>query len=467
MVTVALVGTMIGQVVFGYLGDRVGRRRVYGLSLTLMVLSSFGCGFSICTSQSCVLGSLGFFRFLLGLGIGGDYPLSATIMSEFANKTTSGAFIAVVFSMQGFGILASSLVTMVVCSAFYGSYGQNPGDPTPGRHRMESHTDAGGGSGDLHVLLAHENSGNSKVYSSGGAQCAPSSQGHGEGVRYVPDPDTRGSTLTIHRPHPIIPPAFEAVLLPPWPEPAVLRHRLIYHRFIPDKSSVNAFEAAFEVAKLQAIVAACSTIPGYWATVYFIERVGRVKIQMLGFLFMAAVYMALGIPYYTHWNSHTDRGFMFLYGLTLFFANFGPNTTTFIVPAEIFHARFRSTCHGLSGAAGKLGAIIGSVGFVWTSHSREENGYPKATGMTTSLAILGGVCIVGAVITYLFTPETRGRSLEENEKDDVEATETMNVLRCIRSSNSSIQSDSSYGGGVEPRSACWKIQNIHQHLRIP
>lgn len=36
----------------------------------------------------------------------------------------------------------------------------------------------------------------------------------------------------------------------------------IYHRFIPEKSRVNAFEAAFEVAKLQAIVAACSTIPG-------------------------------------------------------------------------------------------------------------------------------------------------------------------------------------------------------------
>jgi hypothetical protein len=41
--------------------------------------------------------------------------LSATIMSEFANKKTRGAFIAAVFSMQGFGILAASAVTMVVC----------------------------------------------------------------------------------------------------------------------------------------------------------------------------------------------------------------------------------------------------------------------------------------------------------------------------------------------------------------
>jgi PHS family inorganic phosphate transporter-like MFS transporter len=49
---------------------------------------------------------------------GGDYPLSATIISEFANKKTRGAFIAAVFSTQGFGILASSTVTMVVCAIF-------------------------------------------------------------------------------------------------------------------------------------------------------------------------------------------------------------------------------------------------------------------------------------------------------------------------------------------------------------
>ncbi|GKV33386.1 hypothetical protein SLEP1_g41903 [Rubroshorea leprosula] len=118
LVVVALVGTVIGQLVFGILGDYKGRRRVYGLSLMIMVLSSLACGFSICRTRLCVLLSLGFFRFLLGLGIGGDYPPSATIMSEFANKRTRGAFIAAVFSMQGFGILASSAMTMVICSIF-------------------------------------------------------------------------------------------------------------------------------------------------------------------------------------------------------------------------------------------------------------------------------------------------------------------------------------------------------------
>jgi PHS family inorganic phosphate transporter-like MFS transporter len=132
MLAITLLGTAIGQLVFGWLGDRVGRRRMYGIALMIMVLSSIGSGFSICTTRkNCVLVSLGLFRFLLGLGIGGDYPLSATIMSEFANKTKRGSLLAAVFSLQGFGILAASSVTMVVCKIFDATSNVSKSDPTP------------------------------------------------------------------------------------------------------------------------------------------------------------------------------------------------------------------------------------------------------------------------------------------------------------------------------------------------
>jgi PHS family inorganic phosphate transporter-like MFS transporter len=54
---------------------------------------------------------------------------------------------------------------------------------------------------------------------------------------------------------------------------------------------------------------------------------------------------------------------VFLYCLTNFFQNFGPNTTTFIIPGGIFPTRYRSTAHGISAASGKLGAIIAQVAF--------------------------------------------------------------------------------------------------------
>nr|GMD70015.1 inorganic phosphate transporter 1-4-like [Ipomoea batatas] len=55
-------------------------------------------------------------------GIGGDYPLSATIMSEYANKKTRGAFIAAVFAMQGFGILAGGMVAIIVSASFKSAF---------------------------------------------------------------------------------------------------------------------------------------------------------------------------------------------------------------------------------------------------------------------------------------------------------------------------------------------------------
>lgn len=57
--------------------------------------------------------------------------------------------------------------------------------------------------------------------------------------------------------------------------------------------------------------------------------------------------------------------------LPSFFANFGPNATTFVVPAEIFQARMRSTCHGISAAAGRAGGIVGVFGFFYISQEKD------------------------------------------------------------------------------------------------
>src|SRR5207244_2398215 len=54
------------------------------------------------------------FRFILGLGIGGDYPLSATLMSEYANRRDRGKLITMVFSMQGLGLILGPLVAIVL-----------------------------------------------------------------------------------------------------------------------------------------------------------------------------------------------------------------------------------------------------------------------------------------------------------------------------------------------------------------
>ncbi|CAL9748084.1 unnamed protein product [Musa acuminata subsp. burmannicoides] len=441
VVAIALVGTVIGQLIFGMLGDRVGRRRVYGFSLLLMIASSFGCGFSICRTRNCVLTSLCFFRFMLGIGIGGDYPLSATIMSEFANKRTRGSFIAAVFSMQGFGILASSGVTMAIAAAFKRAtkassigplhtpeaadlawriilmIGAIPAAltfywritmPETARYTALVEQDVIKATNDMGKVLVDFDMETSEV--SGGPRRPAPTYGlfskqfmgrHGRNLFacamawFLVDIPYYSSTL------------FQSQIYQPW---------------FPPSEHVNAYEEVYNVAKFQAIIAVASTIPGYFATVYFIERTGRRKIQMMGFFFMAIFLFALAGPYDKYWHDHTKGWFIVLYGLTFFFSNFGPNTTTFIVPAELFPARFRSTCHGISGASGKVGAIIGAVGFLWASQQRNKEqlnrGWKPGIGMTYALTILGGVCLIGMLHTYLFTPETKMRSLEENESGE-------------------------------------------------
>ncbi|CAH8389975.1 unnamed protein product [Eruca vesicaria subsp. sativa] len=441
---IALLGTATGQLVFGYLGDRVGRRRVYGFCLIIMILSSFGCGFSVCTTRrSCVLVSLGFFRFILGLGIGSDYPLSATIMSEFANKRTRGSFIAAVFSMQGLGILVSSAVTMVVCVAFKNIGGDSKADgeaPAEADVAWRLILMIGALPAALTLywrMLMPETARYTALVENNIVQASKDMQK----VMSISDI----SVETTTEPPPPPPPSYKLfstrflrlhgrdlfaasanwflVDVVFYTSNFLLSQIFTNYSSKPSSSATkNVYDAAFEVSKLGAIVAACSTIPGYWFTVFLIDKVGRVKIQLMGFFFMAVIYLAAGIPYTWYWSTHEQikKGFMILYGLVFFFCNFGPNTTTFIIPAELFPARFRSTCHGISGAAGKLGAIVGTVGFLWATKKVEYGDdkyqfYPDANRMRIAFLILGGVCIAGIFVTYFFTKETMGRSLEENE----------------------------------------------------
>ncbi|KAJ0718327.1 putative major facilitator, sugar transporter, major facilitator superfamily [Helianthus annuus] len=418
MFCVALMGAVIGQLVFGRLGDRVGRRRVYGVSLIMMVVGSIGCGLSLSSLTSMVFVSLGFFRFLLGMGIGGDYPLSATIMAEFANKRTRGTFIAGVFSMQGFGILLSSLVSMIVCSIFEASANKHnlekPSElaplvniaPVPPESdlawrlilmigaipasmtyywRMKMPETA-------RFTALVENNALQAAKDIGKVMNVPLSTIQ-EDVEMINTPNTRAALSNTY-------PFFSREFLRRhgrdliaasinWLLIDIVFYSLNlfqYHAFrglMKSKININLYQDAMQIAKYQALIAICATIPGYIVTVYMIDRVGRVKIQAAGFFFMAISLFT--IAKVNKGGSNQGPGFIILYGLTFFFSNFGPNTTTFIVPAELFPARFRATCHGISGAVGKLGAIIGLIGFILAS--REQ-------------------------------PKDMGRSLEENENVD-------------------------------------------------
>lgn len=77
-------GTVIGQVGFGYLADVVGRKKMYGLELIIIIVATLAQALTSASPSMSVVGLLVFWRVIMGIGIGGDYPLSSIITSEYA-----------------------------------------------------------------------------------------------------------------------------------------------------------------------------------------------------------------------------------------------------------------------------------------------------------------------------------------------------------------------------------------------
>ncbi|KAJ6751338.1 hypothetical protein OIU85_001832 [Salix viminalis] len=173
---------------------------------------------------------------------------------------------------------------------------------------------------------------------------------------------------------------------------------------------MNAIHEVYLVARAQTLIALCGTVPGYWFTVALIDYIGRFAIQLMGFFFMTVFMFALAIPYH-HWTKRSNRiGFLVM---------------------------LRSTCHGISAAAGKAGAIVGAFGFLYaaqsTDPSQTDAGYPPGIGVKKSLIVLGVVNFFGILFTLL-VPEAKGKSLEEisGENEDEDAVQDQQQASSVR-----------------------------------
>ncbi|KAF2463558.1 MFS general substrate transporter [Lindgomyces ingoldianus] len=121
MLCATLAGTMFGQIAFGFAADILGRRKMYGLELLivivatiLMVMSSNG------EKNSMAIGGwLITWRAVMGLGIGADYPLSAVITSEFAPRKYRARMLSWVFFAQPVGQLLANVLSLAAVSGFH------------------------------------------------------------------------------------------------------------------------------------------------------------------------------------------------------------------------------------------------------------------------------------------------------------------------------------------------------------
>ncbi|KAG6968049.1 hypothetical protein JG688_00006000 [Phytophthora aleatoria] len=152
-----------------------------------------------------------------------------------------------------------------------------------------------------------------------------------------------------------------------------------------------------------AIINLAGTVPGYWFTVYFVDKWGRKPIQYMGFTLLTLLFLFMAI-FFNELKTDSTAVFVVMYSFAQFFFNFGPNATTFIIPAEVFPTAVRSTGHGISAASGKVGAIIAAQCFAVIAKG--------SFGFKGVLYIFAACCFFGLLFSF-WVPETKNMTLEE------------------------------------------------------
>jgi MFS transporter, putative metabolite transport protein len=108
----AVIGAILGASFGGVLTDRFGRKSIYIVDLLFFIIFSALSGFS------WDVWSLIIFRFLLGVGVGADYPICASYVSEFMPACKRGKMLIGAFAFQAIGMFAAAIVGLII---LYGS----------------------------------------------------------------------------------------------------------------------------------------------------------------------------------------------------------------------------------------------------------------------------------------------------------------------------------------------------------
>jgi len=406
----AIWTAIIGQLMFGRIADVWGRKKVYGVEAALLSLGALFSAFS--PSLPWLIA----FRSIMGLGIGGDYPVSSVIMSEYANVKDRGKLIALVFANQGIGTVVAVAVGMGAALALppdvawrvMAGVGAIPAAlviylrrtvPETPRFALVAKGDVQEAKRAAQFLGADLNAEKADL-----RKHDWSSFLRNFGLVLVGTATTWFILdIAFYGTGVFSGPIVSALFGSPFPKTASPTNPISLGDFQHDQA------LSIELAGLPFFVG----FFGYFTAVALMDKLGRKAIQVLGFVMMAALYAVVASLAITKGTSIS--GFLIpstaafaLYALTFFFIDFGPNTTTFVVPAEAFPTNFRTTAHGISAASGKLGAAITTYLFPTLL---------ATIGVKEILYLLAALSIVGAVLTLAFVPETKGKALEELGKE--------------------------------------------------
>ncbi|KAL0090256.1 major facilitator superfamily domain-containing protein [Phycomyces blakesleeanus] len=415
------VGTLLGQLFFGFMGDILGRK-IYGFELIIIIIGTINCAMSSSTLRGVsAIGFLGFWRLILGFGIGGDYPMSATITSEWSTKGRRGMMMALIFSMQGIGNLAAAMVTLVLLAIFKNAINADVNN-LDYVWRLCIGLGAVPAAATIYLRFTMPES---PRYALNLKKAEENAMAKAEYERVTPAEDREPERKTGHwvefgryfrqwrHLRVLLGTTLSWFLLDIAFYGTGLNNAYILEA-IGYSSKPTPFETLWSNTVGQLIITCLGSVPGYYLTVIFIERWGRRPIQIMGFAACTVLFAIMGGAYY-QLRDNAIPAFITIFTLAQLFQNFGANTTTFIIPGEVFPTKVRASAHGISAASGKAGAILASFAF---NVLVDSGGPPGAhVFLPQTLGIFAAIMFLGLIVTLLWIPESKGKDLDEFEED--------------------------------------------------
>ncbi|KAI9646419.1 hypothetical protein NHQ30_004411 [Ciborinia camelliae] len=486
---VTLGGSIIGQIGFGLGADLYGRRKMYGLELMITIFATLG----VVMSSSGIEGSMSIivwllvWRFILGIGIGSDYPLSSVLTAEFAPHKLRGKMMTAVFMCQPLGQLAATLVSLIAAAS------QRDGIPADAtisdctgeclktmdsiwrwiigvgvipavialwfrltiiespRYTADVVRDSKKAASDLNRYLPSEIE--SEAASTTSIEVPAQLRFRGSvmnGNRRPSSINSQGDELLEYqtlgntndnKPPPI--PSWEdfkdyfwykgnlrtliatsmcwfCVDLPFYGLGMNSPHIIstIWHGIGTPPTSI--YPLLVDDVWQSLVVVSIGAIMGCAITFVAIDTIGRRKIQIIGFFFLFILFIIIGGSFNHLYNIGGSAATIVLYILCQIFFNFGPNTITYIIAAELFPTRYRAVSHGISAAFGKLGSVIAQLFLAYVNYGHGINYIDIQLWLPYSLLIFSIFMLIGLLITifYIPTPETGAdgvKTLEEWE----------------------------------------------------
>jgi PHS family inorganic phosphate transporter-like MFS transporter len=162
------------------------------------------------------------------------------------------------------------------------------------------------------------------------------------------------------------------------------------------------YEVLLEQAKQYLLTVSISSIAGSICFIFFANRLPRKQWLTISFLVLAVLFIITGGVYYGVAYTRGAPATVALVAICHFAFNFGANTLTFVIPAEIFPTCYRCTCHGISAAAGKLGSML-ALAVVYGINS----GYTSSTRQGLIFILFGSVLAFGAVYSWAYLPNVQ------------------------------------------------------------